>query len=73
MKHINCEYWYLVLYLCVDLIYLYKLICFYLDLLVLADLHQANNLRTLALKVIVDSGKEIVSQVSEIILIHLHN
>lgn len=33
-----------------------------LDLLVLADLHQANNLRTLALKVIVDSGKELVSQ-----------
>eukprot|EP00088_Acartia_fossae_P068928 TRINITY_DN8858_c0_g1_i1.p1 TRINITY_DN8858_c0_g1~~TRINITY_DN8858_c0_g1_i1.p1 ORF type:complete len:394 (+),score=91.00 TRINITY_DN8858_c0_g1_i1:45-1226(+) len=33
-----------------------------LDLLVLADLHQANNLRNLALKVIVESGKEIVSQ-----------
>ncbi len=40
-----------------------------LDLLVLADLHQANNLRTLALKVIVDSGKEIVSQVSQIYLL----
>ena len=34
-----------------------------LDLLVLADLHCASSVRNLALKFIVDNGKEIVSQV----------
>ena len=34
-----------------------------LDLLVLADLHGACTLRSLALKFIVDNGKEIVSQI----------
>ena len=34
-----------------------------LDLLVLADLHSASNVRMLALKFIVENGKEIASQV----------
>jgi hypothetical protein len=33
-----------------------------LDLLVLADLHGASTVRSLALKFIVDNGKEIVAQ-----------
>ena len=34
-----------------------------LDLLVLADLHGASSVRNLALKFIVENGKEIVSQI----------
>ena len=35
---------------------------FFADLLVLADLHGASTVRSLALKFIVDNGKEIVAQ-----------
>ena len=39
-----------------------RLCMFFLDMLVLSDLHGASSVRALALKFIVENGKEIVAQ-----------
>ena len=44
-----------------------------LDLLVMADLHSANSVRTLALKFIVENSREIVNQVNYYLYVYIHS